>query len=224
MTPSGATMTVKPARSARPASLDRSNASSVFASPQCATTVSSPLLARISAMPIPPIANGVILHRNVAGRRRIATISVERALVAGLWHHLGMTAGYSGTPLAKKLGLNPGMRTWFHAMPDSVRDEIGLDGELIEQAEAVNGLDAAHIFVTERAVLERQLTALRHLIHPAGQVWVSWPKRASKVPTDITEDTIRELALPIGLVDVKVCAVDNIWSGLKLVIRRELRA
>ena len=134
-----------------------------------------------------------------------------------------MAAGYSGTPLAKKLGLKPGMRVWFDAMPDSVRQEIGLDGELIEEPEAVPGLDAAHIFVTERAELKRQLAALRDLIQPDGQIWVSWPKKASKVPTDITEDTIRQLCLPIGLVDVKVCAVDDVWSGLKLVIRKELR-
>lgn len=135
-----------------------------------------------------------------------------------------MTAGYSGTPLAKKLGLKPGMRTWFHAMPASVRDEIGEVGtELIEEAEAVQGLDTAHIFVTESADLGRLLADLRDLIQPAGQIWVSWPKKTSKVPTDVTEDTIREICLPMGLVDIKVCAVDAMWSGLKLVIRRELR-
>ncbi len=135
-----------------------------------------------------------------------------------------MTAGYSGTPLAKKLGLKPGMRAWFHSMPAGVRGEIGLlDAGLIEEAEAVAGLDTAHIFVTDRADLERHLTTLRHLIQPAGQIWVSWPKKASKVPTDITEDVIRDVCLPKGLVDVKVCAVDDVWSGLKLVIRRELR-
>lgn len=134
-----------------------------------------------------------------------------------------MTASYSGTPLAKKLGLRSGMRVWFDGMPDSVRQEIKPAGELIEEAEAVPGLDAAHIFVTDRAELERHFTSLRDLIQPAGQIWVSWPKKAAKVPTDITEDVIRDVALPIGLVDIKVCAVDAIWSGLKLVIRRELR-
>lgn len=135
-----------------------------------------------------------------------------------------MTAGYSGTPLVQKLGLKPGMRVWFSGMPDSVRDEIGIVGtELIEEAETVRGLDAAHIFVTERAEMDRLLTDLRDLLQPAGQVWVSWPKKAAKVPTDITEDVIRTVALPIGFVDVKVCAIDQIWSGLKLVIRKELR-
>ena len=134
-----------------------------------------------------------------------------------------MTAGYSGTPLARKLGVKPGMRVWFDAMPASVRDEIGFDGELIEEAEPVSNLDAAHVFVVQRAELERRLADLRGLIQPAGQIWVSWPKKASKVPTDITEDTIRDVCLPMGLVDIKVCAVDDVWSGLKLVIRKELR-
>jgi hypothetical protein len=135
-----------------------------------------------------------------------------------------MSTGYSGTPLAKKLGLKAGMRAWFHDMPDSVRAEIATAGiALTEEAAPSAGLDAAHIFTTERAELERHLPALRGLIQSAGQIWVSWPKKASKVPTDITEDTIREVALPIGLVDIKVCAVDQTWSGLKLVIRRELR-
>ena len=135
-----------------------------------------------------------------------------------------MTAGYSGKPLAMKLGLRDGQRVWFDAMPESVADEIGdyaLD--LIPIAEPAQGIDAAHVFVTERAALERRLNQLRHQIAPAGQVWVSWPKQAAKVPTDITEDTIREVALPLGFVDTKVCAVDEVWSGLKLVIRKELR-
>lgn len=81
----------------------------------------------------------------------------------------------------------------------------------------------AHIFTTERAELDRLLTELRHSIAVDGFVWVSWPKKASKVPTDITEDIVRELCLPMGWVDVKVCAVDAVWSGLKLMIRKELR-
>jgi len=85
------------------------------------------------------------------------------------------------------------------------------------------GIDASNVFVTERKVLEERLNALRHQIASDGQVWVSWPKKASNVATDITEDTIRELCLPLGFVDTKVCAVDEVWSGLKLVIRKELR-
>ena len=135
-----------------------------------------------------------------------------------------MTAGYSGTPLAKKLSLKDGMRVWFLDMPQSVRSEIeGADLTLSEDEVPTPGLHAAHIFVTDRDTMEQHLATLREMIDPAGQVWVSWPKKASKVDTDITEDTIREVALPMGLVDIKVCAVDAVWSGLKLVIRKELR-
>ena len=135
-----------------------------------------------------------------------------------------MTSGYSGTPLAKKLSLKDGMRVWFADMPDSVRAEIEDYGLTLSEEEVPGpGLHAAHIFVRERAEMEKQLGLLRDLIDPAGQVWVSWPKKASKVETDITEDMIREVALPIGFVDIKVCAVDAVWSGLKLVIREELR-
>ncbi len=133
-----------------------------------------------------------------------------------------MTAGYAGTPLARKLGLKPGQVAWLFNMPDSVRAEIGEVG-LVEAAGIHPGLEVAHVFVTERVELERLLAELRGTIAPNGMVWVSWPKKAAKVPTDITEDTIREVALPMGFVDVKVCAVDETWSGLKLVIRKELR-
>lgn len=133
-------------------------------------------------------------------------------------------AGYSGTPLAKKLNLRDGMRVWFDAMPAEVADEIdeyALDLRFVD--DPAKGIDAAHVFVTERAVLEQRLAALRNQIAADGQIWVSWPKQASKVATDITENTIRDVALPLGLVDTKVCAVDDVWSGLKLVIRKELR-
>jgi hypothetical protein len=134
-----------------------------------------------------------------------------------------VTPGYSGTPLAKKLSLRDGQRVWFDNMPEDVADEIGeyaLDLTFVDPAQ---GIDAAHVFVTERADLETKLTALRNQIAPDGQVWVSWPKKAAKAQTDITEDTIREVALPMGFVDTKVCAIDETWSGLKLVIRKELR-
>lgn len=135
-----------------------------------------------------------------------------------------MTAGYSSTPLAKKLSLRDGFRVWFHAMPDHVQDEIdeyALDLTFV--ADPAEGVDAAHVFVTARAELERLLGSLRRQIAPDGQIWVSWPKQASKVETDVTEDTIREVCLPLGLVDTKVCAIDETWSALKLVIRKELR-
>ena len=135
-----------------------------------------------------------------------------------------MTSGYSQTPLAKKLSLRDGQRVWFDAMPDSVQDEIGEYAlDLLFVASPEEGPDASHIFVTERPAMEEKLALLRKHMARDGHVWVSWPKKASGVETDITEDTIREVALPMGLVDTKVCAVDEIWSGLKLVIRKELR-
>lgn len=134
------------------------------------------------------------------------------------------SAGYSGAPLAKKLSLRDGQRCWFHAMPEHVQDEIDEYAlELTFVGDPAEGIDAAHVFVTERAELERLLAQLRHQIASDGQIWVSWPKKSAKVETDITEDTIREVCLPLGLVDTKVCAVDETWSGLKLVIRKELR-
>jgi hypothetical protein len=137
-----------------------------------------------------------------------------------------LTAGYSGTPLAKKLSLKSGLRTWWEDMPDPVRGEIEADEGLVldhlHRPEAP--IDAAHIFVTLRADMEDRLKRLRPLLSPSGFIWVSWPKRASKVPTDITEDGIREVILPdTDLVDVKVCAVDAVWSGLKLMIRKDRR-
>lgn len=135
-----------------------------------------------------------------------------------------MTAGYSTTPLADKLGFKPAMRLFIADMPDSVAAEAGiahLGADLL--VAPCDGIDAAHIFVTDRATLERELAALRQLIAQSGFIWVSWPKKTAKLATDITEDTIRAVALPLGLVDVKVCAVDATWSGLKLMIRKELR-
>ena len=136
-----------------------------------------------------------------------------------------MTSGYSGTPLAKKLGLKAGMRAWYLGMPASVRAEIEREApqlELLDTPEAP--VDLAHIFVTSLAALDCELRQLLPLLDPAGMIWVSWPKKASKVATDITEDVIRDVALPMHLVDVKVCSVDDVWSGLKLVIRREHRS
>ena len=135
-----------------------------------------------------------------------------------------MPAGYSGRPLAAKLGVKPGQRANAAGMPESVAAEIAADLPGFDFApEPAEGLDIAHVFTASRAELDAQLARIRPLLAPAGMIWVSWPKKASKVPTDITEDTVRELAFPHGLVDVKVCAVDDIWSGLKLVIRKALR-
>ena len=131
-------------------------------------------------------------------------------------------AGYSGTPLARKLSLKPGMTIWLKDMPASVRAEIS-DVGLREMVGIAPGMMAAHVFTAERAVMEDTLAQLRNAIASDGFVWISWPKKASKMPCDFTEDTIREVAYPMGWVDVKVCAVDATWSGLKLMIRKELR-
>lgn len=132
-----------------------------------------------------------------------------------------MTAGYSGTPLAKKLGFKDGQRVWFADMPASVRAEI--DTAIVQLDSPEPPVEAAHLFVTHTATLDCELRMLLPLLARDGMIWVSWPKQASKTPTDITEDVIRAVALPLGLVDVKVCAIDDTWSGLKLVIRKELR-
>jgi len=136
-----------------------------------------------------------------------------------------MTAGYSGTPLARKLSLKDGMRVWWEGMPETVRAEIEREGLALDLLAAPAApIDAAHIFVRLRAAMEPRLLALRPLLAPAGFIWVSWPKKAAKLPTDITEDGIRAVILPdTDLVDVKVCAVDDTWSGLKLMIRRDRR-
>jgi hypothetical protein len=134
-------------------------------------------------------------------------------------------AGYSGTPLVRKLGIRSNEKIAALNAPDHYEELlVGLpDGAVIVDCVPA---DAAfvHLFVTERAELAKTLSRLRTKLDDAGMVWVSWPKKASKVRSDVTEDVIREVALPLGFVDVKVCAVDEKWSGLKLVIRRENRA
>lgn len=133
-------------------------------------------------------------------------------------------AGYSGRPLAAKLGIRAGERVCAVAAPARYRalleplpDGVAFHHELGDRETFV------HAFVTLRADLAALLPAARKAIDPDGALWVSWPKRASGVPSEVTEGTVRELALPLGLVDVKVAAVDATWSGLKLVVRRELR-
>jgi hypothetical protein len=135
-----------------------------------------------------------------------------------------MPSGYSGVPLARKLSLKDGMRVWRDGMPASVADEIAAEGlNLLFPTSAEAPIHAAHIFVTTRSDIEAKLEALLRILDRAGMIWVSWPKKASKQPTDVTEDVIRKIALPMRLVDVKVCSVDDTWSGLKLVVRKEHR-
>ena len=134
-------------------------------------------------------------------------------------------AGYSGTPLARKLGIAAGGRVAaLGAPPDYLAILAPLPDGVIFQRTVDETTDVAHCFVTEREELARQLKTLRGQLRVDAVLWVSWPKKSAKVPTTVTEDTIRELALPLGFVDVKVCAVTDVWSGLKLVVRKELRA
>lgn len=129
-------------------------------------------------------------------------------------------AGYSNTSLVKKLGIKSGFKVRFIDPPEHYFDLLeGLPADIVVFEEPTPGVDFIHYFTKQASDLERDLAALKKEIVPNGIIWVSWPKKASKVPTDVTEDVIRDLALAIGLVDVKVCAVDAVWSGLKLVIR-----
>jgi hypothetical protein len=138
-------------------------------------------------------------------------------------------AGYSGTPLPRKLGLKDGMVVAFAGLPPEhhgltqARDFLSVEIEDDWRMLAGDHFDYVHLFTDSAEVLREALKSLRAIIKPAGMIWVSWPKKASKVPTDVTEDVIRNTALSDVLVDVKVCAVDEIWSGLKLVIRKEAR-
>jgi hypothetical protein len=133
-------------------------------------------------------------------------------------------AGYSGTPLAQKLGIAEGCTVVARHAPTDYQQLVAPVPPGVTFGSRVSkSTDLVHVFTTKKAMLEAELTALRAAIKPTGAVWVSWPKKASKIPTDITEDTIRDVCLPLGFVDVKVCAVSTIWSGLKLVIRKELR-
>ncbi|MCA9727661.1 MAG: DUF3052 family protein [Candidatus Eisenbacteria bacterium] len=132
--------------------------------------------------------------------------------------------GYSGTPLARKLGIKAGARLVVLGEPPEYRQWLEpLPAEVVFGKRIGKGVDLVHLFVTEKKVLETRLRDLRERLEPAAVVWVSWPKKSSKVPSTVTEDTVRELALPLGFVDVKVCAVDPAWSGLKLVVRKSLR-
>ena len=132
--------------------------------------------------------------------------------------------GYSNTPLPKKLGIKPGSRLMT---VDAPKNYARLVSPLPPDVTIVNQLDETvdiiHAFATKKADLSRFLTRVATRMRRDAAIWISWPKKTSKVPTDITEDTIRGVALPLGLVDIKVCAIDEIWSGLRLVVRKERR-
>jgi hypothetical protein len=132
-------------------------------------------------------------------------------------------AGYSATPLPRKLGFKPGMTAVFLDAPEHLDALLGeLEGVSVKRTLRGHA-DLVMCFVTRRRELERRAARLRAAVAPDGMVWVCWPKKASKVETDVTEDVVREVLLPTGLVDNKVAAVDETWSGLKLVVRVELR-
>ena len=132
--------------------------------------------------------------------------------------------GYSGKPLATKLGIKTGTEMYLAGAPD---DYLTLIEPLPDGAELSSKLskktNLVHLFTSRKIELARALQSYRAKLDPDAVVWISWPKKSSKVPTDLTEDTVREVALPLGFVDIKVCAVTEVWSGLKLVVRKELR-
>jgi hypothetical protein len=133
-------------------------------------------------------------------------------------------SGYSGTPLAQKLGIRAGSRVYLHAAPEHYARLVApLPPGVKMVARPTADTDIAHIFAVRRSALHAMLLRLLARLRPDAAVWISWPKKASGRATDITEGVIRELALPLSLVDVKVCAVDEVWSGLKLVIRKSAR-
>lgn len=136
-----------------------------------------------------------------------------------------VTVGYSGTPLAKKLGIQAGSHVFVrNAPPDYLELLAPLPEQVHFEKKASAMTDLVHLFTDQKALLIKELAAYRSRLRSDAIIWVSWPKKSSRLPTDITEDVIREVVLPLGYVDIKVCAVNNIWSGLKIVVRKELRA
>jgi hypothetical protein len=133
-------------------------------------------------------------------------------------------AGYSGKPIWQKLGLSPGARVLVRGAPAEYAAIVGLRPNDLTLAGPRGAFDIAHVFATSAKALGAAIDALARRLPAAGVIWVSWPKKSAKVSTDVTEDTVRAIALPLGLVDVKVGAIDEVWSGLKLVWRRERRA
>jgi hypothetical protein len=133
-------------------------------------------------------------------------------------------AGYSGKPLAQKLGIKPAMTVTVINQPTNYRQVLGQDADGVEFYDRTRSDSSfVHLFTTRRSELEKQLSRLRMKLPDTCTLWVSWPKKSAGVPTDITEDVIRAVALPLGFVDVKVCAIDETWSGLKLMVRRTNR-
>jgi hypothetical protein len=134
-----------------------------------------------------------------------------------------VASGYSGTPLAKKLGIAGGDVVAIVNAPADFRDRLDVPDGVRFKSSLRGPADIAIVFVTARFELARRRQSLADTVYPDGSIWVAWPKRASKVPTDMTEDAVRDVFLPHGLVDNKVCAIDEVWSGLRVVWRTERR-
>ena len=133
-------------------------------------------------------------------------------------------AGYSGTPLPQKLGIKPGMTVVIINAPTNYRRLLGTIPEGVTFSGRLKAdSDFVHVFIKTPRELEKLLSVLREKLPDTGTVWASWPKRSSGMPTDVTEDVVRAVALPLGFVDIKVCAIDETWSGLKLMVRRTNR-
>ncbi len=133
-------------------------------------------------------------------------------------------SGYSGKPVAQKLGIRPGFCIFTAGSPAAYQDIVGiLPADVTIATRLKASLDMIHVFATKAEVLRGKLPACRDAIKPDGMVWISWPKKSSGVPTDLTDNVVRETALALGLVDIKVCAIDDIWSGLKFVIPKNQR-
>jgi hypothetical protein len=135
-------------------------------------------------------------------------------------------AGYSGKAVVQKLGIKPGFRVFAAGLRGAYSDIVGplpADVAIVSRPTAKAPLDMVHVFATEAASLAEKLRDYRAAIAPDGMIWVSWPKKTSGVATDLSDVVVRDTALPLGLVDIKVCAVDEVWSGLKFVIPKEQR-
>ncbi|HEX7996683.1 MAG TPA: hypothetical protein VF506_22425, partial [Streptosporangiaceae bacterium] len=174
-----------------------------------------------------PSPSGGFRWDRARARGVMLPIGRSETVLEGTAEAMTAQVGYSGTPLPRKLGIGEDDEVVVVGAPDSFTD--GLADQIGDEAQIHTDLadsalfDVIIAFVTRRAELEGQLDLFRAKMAPSCGLWIAWPKQASKVPTDVTENVIREVALPTGLVDNKVCAIDQTWSGLRLVIRRELR-
>ncbi len=163
--------------------------------------------------------------RNALAQECAATSRIDGDAHAVSNRRMDTTAptGYSGKPIWQKLGIAPATRVLVRAAPADYAKIVGLRATDLTLAPARGAFDIAHVFATSAKTLEHEIAALAKRMPAAGVIWASWPKKSAGLATDVTEDTVRTIALPLGLVDVKVCAIDAVWSGLKLVWRRDRR-